>query len=127
MLRQIVEERPLPFVRHGMRPWLEVERVLGRALAKDPADRFASVTEFADALSLAGSASTSVVAPGGTALAVLSAVLERVAKDGPAYAALNGAEPLCSVNTGAAGLAYALSRIPRVPEDPALLASPHLR
>jgi eukaryotic-like serine/threonine-protein kinase len=122
MLRQIVEERPLPFVRHGMRPWLEVERVLGRALAKEPAERFASVTEFADALSLAGSASTSAGAPSGAAPAVLSAVLERVGKDGPAYAALNGAEPLCSVNTGAAGIAYALYRIASVREDPSLLA-----
>ena len=126
MLRQIVEERPLPFVRHGMRPWLEVERVLGRALAKEPADRFASVTEFADALSLAGSASTSAGAPSGAAPAVLSAVLERVGKDGLAYAALNGAKPLCSVNTGAAGIAYALYRIASVREDPAVLASAEL-
>src|SRR5229473_2641612 len=54
MLPQIVEERPLPFVRHGMRPWLEVERMLGRALAKDPEQRFASVSDFADALAHAG-------------------------------------------------------------------------
>jgi eukaryotic-like serine/threonine-protein kinase len=122
MLRQIVEERPVPFVRHGMRPWLEVERVLGRALAKDPNERFASLTEFAEVLERAGSSSTSTAASGGTAPALLSAVLERVGRDGRAYAALNGAEPLCSVNTGAAGIAYALYRIAGAREDPALLA-----
>ena len=50
MLRQIIEERPVPFIRHGARPWTEVERVLHRALAKEAGARFASVAEFADAL-----------------------------------------------------------------------------
>jgi eukaryotic-like serine/threonine-protein kinase len=122
MLRQIVEERPVPFVRHGMRPWLEVERIIGQALAKDPERRFASVTDFADALAQAGSASASTGAAGGTPPAILSAVLERVGRDGPAYAALGGTDPLSSVNTGAAGIAYALYRIASVREDPAPLA-----
>ena len=121
MLRQIVEERPLPFVRHGMRPWLEVERVLGRALAKDPKDRFSSVSEFADALALAGSASTSSVATGqhGARTALRRSGTGRP-RMGRSYSALNGAEPLCSVNTGAAGIAYALYRIASVREDPAI-------
>jgi serine/threonine-protein kinase len=122
MLRQIVEERPVPFVRHGMRPWLEVERILGRALAKEPEQRFASVADLADALAQAGLANATTVAPGGAPPALLSAVFDRVAKDGPAYAALGGPEPLASVNTGGAGIAYALYRIASAREDPEPLA-----
>lgn len=50
MLRQIVEDAPLPFARHGCAAWPEMEQVLAQALGKDPRDRFASMEEFAAAL-----------------------------------------------------------------------------
>lgn len=36
MLRQIEEDRPLPFSGRSVAPWPEVESVLGKALSKDP-------------------------------------------------------------------------------------------
>ena len=41
---------PLPFDVHGVRRWPAVERTLAKALSKDPADRFGSLDEMADAL-----------------------------------------------------------------------------
>ena len=52
----------------------------------------------------------------------MTEVLARVGIDGPAYRALDDATPLCSVNTGAAGVAYALYRIASVQEDSSLMA-----
>ena len=127
MLRQIVEDRPVPFVRHGATPWPEVERVLGRALAKTAAERFASVAEFADALAGAGEPEARAAAPIHTAPELMTEVLARVAIDGPGPKGLDGATPpLCSVNTGAAGVAYALYRIASVREDASLLAPAEL-
>jgi serine/threonine-protein kinase len=50
ILHQITVEPPLPFSRLGIRPWPDVEKALSTALAKNPADRFASVADFAEAL-----------------------------------------------------------------------------
>lgn len=122
MLRQIVEDRPVPFIRHAAMPWPDVERVLGRALAKAPAERFADVGEFADALSRAGRPDAGLPIVRRTAPALLSEVLARVGTDGVAFKALDDAGALCSVNSGAAGVAYALYRIASVREDASLLA-----
>jgi eukaryotic-like serine/threonine-protein kinase len=123
MLRQIVEDRPTTFVQHGATPWPDVERVLGRALAKTSAERFASVADFADALSRAGRPNRPASAPtNGAAPELLSEVLARVGIERSAFKALDEASPLCSVNTGAAGVAYALYRIASVREDTSLLA-----
>jgi hypothetical protein len=46
MLRQIAEEPPRSFES----PWPEAEAVLGRALAKDPGERFQSMNDMAQAL-----------------------------------------------------------------------------
>lgn len=64
--RQIAYGRPLPFARRGVVPWPELESALGKALSKAPADRFASVSDFADAVSTAArtSASRRVAASG---------------------------------------------------------------
>jgi eukaryotic-like serine/threonine-protein kinase len=122
MLRQIVEERPVPFIRHGAMPWPDVERVLGKALAKSPADRFASVAEFAAELSRAGARTVPTIAARGDASDFLAGVLRRYGIDSDAYRALENPAALCSVNTGAAGIAYALCRIASMREDSALLA-----
>jgi serine/threonine-protein kinase len=131
MYRQIAADPPLPFVRRGLRPWPEVESLLARALSKDPADRFASVAEFAAKLGevilpeevapprLVGSPSTAGRAP---AEALLDGVLRRLGPDGPLLAQGLGSAPLCSVNNGAAGIAYALYRIACARGDAALLS-----
>jgi serine/threonine-protein kinase len=52
VLYQIVHEEPAPLDRHVHGPWdtRRVQQVLSRAMAKDPAQRFPTVTDFADAL-----------------------------------------------------------------------------
>ena len=49
MFRQIAEEPMAPFSARGVDPSPDVERVLCKALSKEPSDRFASVAEFARA------------------------------------------------------------------------------
>lgn len=122
MLQQIIEDRPVPFIHHGATPWPDVERVLGRALAKSPADRFASVAEFADALSCAGQRDAPAPIASRSASAFLIDVLSRFGIDSSPFQALQNPTALCSVNTGAAGIAYALYRIASIREDAALLA-----
>ncbi|MBV8530881.1 MAG: protein kinase, partial [Candidatus Eremiobacteraeota bacterium] len=47
MLRQIAGESMLPFAHRGLGAWPDLERLLAKALSKDPKDRFSSVSEFA--------------------------------------------------------------------------------
>lgn len=53
LLRRIVQRPVLPFAAQGVPSWPEVEAVLGRALAKQPADRFSDVASLARAFSSA--------------------------------------------------------------------------
>jgi hypothetical protein len=124
MLRQIVEDRPLPFVRQGVRPWLEVERVLNRALDKDPARRFPSISAFAEQLAEAGreQAPGILIRTDDPAKSLLRGVLERISPGGAAFAQSRNGIPLCSVNTGVAGVAYALYRMAQSREDAELLS-----
>jgi serine/threonine protein kinase len=131
MLRQISEDPMLPFSKRGVSAWPDVERILARALSKDPQARFSTVAEFAQVL-------RGVEVPGdrgvaarrgptptnGTSTAaegVLRDVLERVRISGPLLKT-GLARPTASVTYGAAGIAYALNRIARVRSDLALLA-----
>jgi serine/threonine-protein kinase len=52
VLYQIVHEEPAPIERHVQGPWdtRRVQQVLSRAMAKDPALRFPTIVDFADAL-----------------------------------------------------------------------------
>ncbi|HVT57915.1 MAG TPA: lanthionine synthetase LanC family protein [Thermoanaerobaculia bacterium] len=127
LLRQIAAEPPLPFAERGVEPWPEVERILGRALAKRPAARFGSVAELAAALgALAPLAPAAAIARRGGSSRKLSppllaAVLRRLRRDGPLFARGLAAPPRASLNFGAAGVAYALYRIGLAREDPDLL------
>jgi predicted Ser/Thr protein kinase len=53
LLRRIVQRPALPFAARGVPSWPEVEGVIGRGLAKQPADRFPGVASLARAFSLA--------------------------------------------------------------------------
>jgi hypothetical protein len=50
MLGQIAAGAPRPFAERGGEPWPELEAVLGKALAKNPEERFASLDALAAAL-----------------------------------------------------------------------------
>ncbi len=131
MLRQISEDPMLPFSKRGVSAWPDVERILARALSKEPQARFPSVADFARALRgvevtgdqgvAAGRGRTPTKGMSPAAEDVLRDVLDRVQISGPLQQT-GLARPTASVNYGAAGIAYALYRIARVRGDPALLA-----
>ncbi len=126
MLRQIAEEPPLPFAERGAEPWPEVEEVLRRALAKDPAARFPSLADLAAALE--GCQVPERTAPRlrtndlADAEALLERVLERVSPGGALFETGVEAPPTASVNYGAAGIACALLHVARARADGGLLA-----
>jgi hypothetical protein len=122
MLEQIVEDRPKPFARDGVPQWPGVERVLSKALSKDPAERFATLREFADALAKADPPSAPAPVVGRAPPELFSEVMSKLARDGADFAALRDGAAMSSVNNGAAGVAYALYRIACLREDPATFA-----
>ncbi|MBR0851395.1 phosphotransferase [Bradyrhizobium diazoefficiens] len=123
MRRQIVEKAPLSFLDAGISPSPGVEAVLARALAKEPAARFASLAEFATAFHDAAREDRRRPARTQDALiaaaqTIVDALLER-ARSGAAPAL---PAPAASVTYGGAGFAYGLMRLARVRQDPELLA-----
>jgi serine/threonine-protein kinase len=127
MLRQLVEDPPLPFHARGAPDLPHTERVILRTLAKAPAERFPSLSAMRDAL-LAALAADTQDKPAASRAEDLSGrrlrdeVVERSGVSGPLLATGLDA-PTASVNTGAAGLAYALLRIAQQEEDERLLAA----
>ena len=127
MLRQLRDEPHLPFNRVGVRGLDGVEGSLRRALAKNPAARFASVGELLDEFRSARArelprrpkwaprAGRRLV---DDVLVRLTAPRELLAAGVPA--------PTASVANGAAGFAYALLRIASIHGDAHLLASADL-
>jgi serine/threonine protein kinase len=126
MLRQIVEDPPLPFTRRGRASWLGVERPLARALAKDCEHRQASVEEFGQQLAAArprrqGSA-PAVRGPAASVSALLDSVLAEVRPGGTWFEDGLPTAPLCSVAYGSAGVAVALQHVAAARDDPELIA-----
>jgi len=127
-LRQIVEDAPLSFESRGVPSWPELEQVLGRAFAKDPACRFSCMRELADALRALGetaseaSAAPSVAHRSAQRRRFITTLVGRLEPDGPLW--VNGLPepPVCSINNGAAGIAYALYRMSIAREEATLLA-----
>ena len=121
--REIVDAVVLPFSEHGLEASAEIEIVLGRALQKDPALRYQGMADLADALEgLADRADrTARVRP--PAVPALSRALETFRSEAFADDAIARlVAPTCSINFGAAGVAYALTRLGTVTGDPAVLA-----
>jgi hypothetical protein len=133
MLRQIAQHSPLAFAGRDLEPWPALEAVLGRALAKDPADRFGSLGELCSALAAVAAAQREAppadrprrAAAVSQSERLLGEVLARVQPEGTLWR--EGHEPpRASLNYGAAGVAYALYRIGMAREDAALLAQADL-
>jgi eukaryotic-like serine/threonine-protein kinase len=123
MLRQIVEEPPLPFVDRGAEAWPGLEAVLARALRKEPHERFSSTAGLVAALAAVEPPPTPGEARNGSSAAepLLARLLELVDLQGPHFTNGLPAPPLASVYSGAAGIACALYRIAMAREDPRLL------
>lgn len=127
MLRQIAEEPPLPFAERGVDSWPEVEAVLARALAKDPAERFPSMADLAAALAAITATEPPPAAERGRSgpsagTALLDSVLARLQAGESLFREGFPEAPRLSVNFGAAGAACALYRIALAREDAALLS-----
>jgi serine/threonine protein kinase len=125
MLRQIAEARVMPFAERGINPWPDVERLLERALNKEPSDRFSSVAELAGLWLAAVVPKVGAAAPSvdPTHLADLPvAALQTYCIGSPTLSDGPLPPPSTSVNYGSAGVAYALYRISCASDDPKALA-----
>jgi hypothetical protein len=127
MLRQLLDEPPLPFEHHGVKDLEAVAGVLDLALAKHPEERYPSVADMSRALRDAVAKQRHLCScvlqrhESGPARALLEEVLARLAVlDGDLFA--DGLDaPTASVQNGAAGFAYALLRIAGIHADEVLL------
>jgi eukaryotic-like serine/threonine-protein kinase len=84
MLRQIAELPPRTFAERGAGAWPELEAVLGRALAKAPADRFPSLDALAATLLAVPVAAAAAAAAAARAAATPVADLGSAAREGTA-------------------------------------------
>jgi eukaryotic-like serine/threonine-protein kinase len=125
MVRQVMEDAPVPFAQRGIAPWPEVERILFRALDKDPSRRFASMAELARVL---GSVRDEVVSVSlstplsDQAHALVEKTLQAFARGGEVFESGYPTPPRASINYGYAGAAIGLLRIAETRSDPKLLA-----
>ncbi len=112
LARDILDSAPLGFGE----PWRELEALLARALSREPAARFESMAEFATALDdLTHTARATVPPPAPAVPEPLAQVLETFRRDASAEGAFASLRPpTCSVNFGAAGIAFALTRLGKV-------------
>ena len=125
MVRQVVTEPPLPFAKRGIAPWPDVEAILGRALEKDPARRFASMRDLAAELHAALDVANAAALATPLSERALTFAEERIrsfARGGARYGAGFTEAPTASINFGSAGAAMGLLRIAEARSDPGLLA-----
>ncbi len=128
LFRQIAEDHPRPFAARGLPAWPALEAVLARALSKEPAQRYPSTAEFAAAFraacgeaALEADPSAPRIAAADPGSTLVHALIGRYGLDGAVIGQRLATDPLCSVNFGAAGIAYALYRLACVREEPQLL------
>lgn len=104
LLRQIAEDKPLPFQRRGADRFASVETVVLQALSKDPADRFGAMRDFATAFcqALRRNAGIPVPAPseGREAGKLLARVLNLMGDPNRPLTGPGPASPLASVTYG---------------------------
>jgi serine/threonine-protein kinase len=129
MLRQIVEEPPMPWGQRGLEPWPSVERLLATALAKEPAKRFPSLAALVQGLEKVLEEEAPPVFPSpprrrlpGKVEQAADELLEATALDGRWAAAEEPPTPSASLAYGAAGVACALGHIASRRGDGELLA-----
>jgi serine/threonine-protein kinase len=126
MMRQIAEDQPLAFSARGVAPFPRLEQVMGRALRKNPAERWESASEFADALLDIANAEDEEAATAtssrDTHRDVVEAVLRQFALGGSIFEEGIDTAPITSVTFGSAGVACCLYRIALMREDASLLS-----
>lgn len=132
--RQIIDESMIPFTQRGIESWPEIERLLARALCKDPAGRFESVSRFAEELRMCEEAAhvhttrksvPMLTPPLSKDSELVKTVLKRYSPNEKLFAE-DLPSPTCSVNFGAAGIGYFYYRMACLRDDPALLSVANL-
>lgn len=125
-LKQIAGAAMVPFERRGLAPWKSMEAALGRALAKQPEHRFATMREFAAALRDAAAAGPPSAATGQARrptkrrASVATRILRQLAE--PDLSAGSLGAPTASIAFGAAGISIGFYRLAQLRENPELLA-----
>jgi len=102
------------FAERGRGAWPAVERVLRRATAREPNQRFPDLATFASELRMAAVQPPAVVKPGPDPV---KEFLDVAMPGGVLFKTGVTVPPRCSVNFGAAGLAFSLYRIARARDD----------
>lgn len=125
MMRQALEDPPLPFEARRIPPWPEVERVLLRGLSKNPEERWPSMRAFTEAMEEAHAAALreALATPlSAEAQSFVESELAVFARGGEWFAGGYPEAPKASINYGAAGAALGILHIASVRSDPRLLA-----
>jgi serine/threonine-protein kinase len=131
MLAKLAQGGMVEFVARRLEPWPEIESLLARALSADPGDRCSSTRQFADAWRQAAPLPDALEAKfeSDPRLAeVLRDVVQKAEIGGQwMHEVLLGPPetklPLAAVNSGGAGLGFALYRIASATGDGELLAT----
>lgn len=125
LLQQILTEPPLPFRAHDIDVNAEIEAVLFKALSKNAADRYASMSDFKTAwlqVTERLAHDTTAIASTHSYTAFCNDVKNRFGFNGPFIETGLQVAPACSVNYGAAGIAYMFYRMALTEKEPELLA-----
>ena len=123
---QVIEAPPRSFFACGVRSWPPVEQVLAQALDKDPAARFAGVSEFADQLERASRATFRRSREPTTRHEFLEQVVRNLRPNRDGVPSRGLREPTSTVNHGAAGIAYFFYRLAGMRDDPVYVAAADL-
>jgi serine/threonine-protein kinase len=128
-LRQLTQSQPEPFSRWGVAPWPDVERVLSRALSRDPVARFDCMDDFAAALQAAKIPEPAPCKTKHKAAnrfsqgeRLLADYLHRLDPEGALFEVGLPEPPHASINYGSGGVAYFLYRLACIREDAQLLS-----
>jgi serine/threonine-protein kinase len=120
LARDIASKAPLSFAERGAEPWPDVEAVLRRGLQKDPDRRYGSMTSLAgelDDITLPAGAATWRRPP--KVPEPLVSTLNGFRRDVGTESGDGLKPPTCSVNFGAAGIAFAMTRLGKLTGDAA--------
>jgi serine/threonine-protein kinase len=123
MWRQIATQVPLSFAERGTAAWSAGERVLRRALSKNPAARFANVGDFADALRIACPPPPSPVTSRQHFINMTRAFVDDLTRRIGSPRRIHSGADSAWVNDGSAGIAFGLYRLACIRQDGELLAS----
>jgi eukaryotic-like serine/threonine-protein kinase len=123
LAHDILHSSPARFEDLGLPAWPTLEAALGRALRKDPRQRYPSLDELAQTLEELPTGSAPPPARARTGVqpvqAPLARILESFRREAFSDTAIDAlVAPTCSINFGAAGVAYALTRLGKVTGDP---------